>query len=96
MIGERINPTGRKKMREEIQAGSFVSVKKEALAQAEAGADMLDVNMGVPGIDQRAAMERAVTELSMLCPTPLSIDSTDPEVLEKRSKSIRAVPSSIR
>lgn len=83
MIGERINPTGRKKMREEIQAGSFVSVKKEALAQAEAGADMLDVNMGVPGIDQRAAMERAVTELSMLCPTPLSIDSTDPEVLEK-------------
>lgn len=64
MIGERINPTGRKKMREEIQSGSFVSVKKEALAQVAAGADMLDVNMGVPGIDQSAAMEKS----SWSCP----------------------------
>ena len=86
MIGERINPTGRKKMREEIQSGSFVSVNKEALAQVAAGADMLDVNMGVPGIDQSAAMEKVVMELSMLCPAPLSIDSTDPAVLEKAVK----------
>lgn len=86
MIGERINPTGRKKMREEIQSGSFVSVKKEALAQVAAGADMLDVNMGVPGIDQSAAMEKVVMELSMICPAPLSIDSTDPAVLEKAVK----------
>lgn len=86
MIGERINPTGRKKMREEIQSGSFVSVKKEALAQVAAGADMLDVNMGVTGIDQSAAMEKVVMELSMLCPAPLSIDSTDPAVLEKAVK----------
>lgn len=86
MIGERINPTGRKKMRVEIQSGSFVSVKKEALAQVAAGADMLDVNMGVPGIDQSAAMEKVVMELSMLCPAPLSIDSTDPAVLEKAVK----------
>lgn len=85
-IGERINPTGRKKMREDIKGGSFVSVKKEALAQVSAGADMLDVNMGVPGIDQGAAMERVITELSMLCPTPLSIDSTDPAVLAKAIK----------
>lgn len=86
VIGERINPTGRKKMREEILAGSFVSVKKDALAQVEAGADMLDVNMGVAGIDQGAAMEKVITDLSMLCPAPLSIDSTDPAVLA------RAVP----
>lgn len=86
MIGERINPTGRKKMREEIQAGSFVSVKKDALAQVDAGADMLDVNMGVADIDQRAAMEKVITELSMLCPAPLSIDSTDPAVLEAAVK----------
>lgn len=85
-IGERINPTGRKKMREDIKGGSFVSVKKEALAQVSAGTDMLDVNMGVPGIDQGAAMERVITELSMLCPTPLSIDSTDPAVLAKAIK----------
>lgn len=85
-IGERINPTGRKKMREDIKGGSFVSVKKEALAQVDAGADMLDVNMGVPGIDQGAAMERVISELSMLCPTPLSIDSTDPDVIAKALK----------
>ena len=85
-IGERINPTGRKKMREDLQAGNFLSIKKEALAQEAAGADMLDVNMGAPGIDQAAAMETVVSELSMLCPTPLSIDSTDPAVIERALK----------
>lgn len=85
-IGERINPTGRRKMREDIQRGSFVSVKKEGLAEVAAGADVLDVNMGVPGIDQREAMETAISQLSMLCPVPLSIDSTDPEVLERALK----------
>lgn len=85
-IGERINPTGRKKMREDIQQGSFISVKKEGLAEVSAGADVLDVNMGVPGIDQKAAMETAISQLSMLCPVPLSIDSTDPDVLEAALK----------
>ena len=85
-IGERINPTGRRKMREDIQRGSFVSVKKEGLAEVAAGADVLDVNMGVPGIDQRDAMETAISQLSMLCPVPLSIDSTDPQVIERALK----------
>lgn len=85
-IGERINPTGRKKMREDLKAGSFTSVKKEALAEVDAGADVLDVNMGVPGADQVALMESAISQLSMLCPVPFSIDSTDPKVLEKALK----------
>lgn len=85
-IGERINPTGRKKMREDLKSGSFVSVKKEALQEVAAGADVLDVNMGVPGADQKALMETAISQLSMLCPVPFSIDSTDPEVLEKALK----------
>ena len=85
-IGERINPTGRKKMREDLKAGSFTSVKKEALAEVDAGADILDVNMGVPGVDQVALMETAISQLSMLCPVPFSIDSTDPKVLEKALK----------
>ena len=85
-IGERINPTGRKKMREDLQAGNFLCVKKEALLQETAGADMLDVNMGAPGIDQAAAMETVVAELSMLCATPLSIDSVDPAVIERALK----------
>ena len=85
-IGERINPTGRKKMREDLQRGSFVSVKKEALQEVAAGADVLDVNMGVPGADQVALMETAISQLSTLCPVPFSIDSTDPAVLEKALK----------
>ncbi len=85
-IGERINPTGRKKMREDLKNGSFVSVKKEALQEVAAGADVLDVNMGVPGADQKALMETAISQLSMLCPVPFSIDSTDPDVLEKALK----------
>lgn len=91
-IGERINPTGRKKMREDLQSGSFISIKKEALEQIDAGADILDVNMGVPGIDQAVAMETAITQLSMLCPVPLSIDSTDPAVIEKALKAYPGRP----
>lgn len=86
IIGERINPTGRKKLREDIQAGHFTSVKKEALDQIDAGADILDVNMGVPGISQAEAMKKAVSQISMLSPAPLSIDSTDPEVVEAALK----------
>jgi 5-methyltetrahydrofolate--homocysteine methyltransferase len=86
MIGERINPTGRKKLREDIQAGRFTSVKKEALDQIDAGADILDVNMGVPGISQAEAMEKAVSQISMFSSAPLSIDSTDPEVVEAALK----------
>lgn len=85
-IGERINPTGRKTLREDIQKGSFVSIKKEGLAEVAAGADILDVNMGVPGVDQAAAMETAISQLSMLCPVPFSIDSTDPVVIERALK----------
>ena len=55
LIGERINPTGRKKLAAEIKDGSFVSVKREALDQVKAGAGLLDVNMGVGGIDRAAA-----------------------------------------
>ena len=48
--------------------------------------DILDVNMGVPGVDQAAAMETAISQLSMLCPVPFSIDSTDPVVIERALK----------
>lgn len=82
IIGERINPTGRKQLSADIKAGNFASVKKEALQQLRAGAHILDVNMGVPGINQAAAMERAVKDLSMLVDAPLSIDTSDTEALE--------------
>ena len=89
LIGERINPTGRKKLAAEIKDGSFLSVKKEAMDQVKAGARLLDVNMGVGGIDQAKAMKRAITEISQLTDAPLVIDTSDPEVLEA---GLRAYP----
>lgn len=89
LIGERINPTGRKKLAAEIKEGSFISVKREALDQVKAGASLLDVNMGVGGIDQAAAMQRAVTEISQLTDAPLAIDTSDPVALEA---GLRAYP----
>lgn len=82
LIGERINPTGRKKLAADIKAGSFASVKKEAIGQTRAGAGVLDVNMGVAGIDQCAAMKQAVTEIAQITDTPLAIDTSDAEALE--------------
>lgn len=82
VIGERINPTGRKALAADILAKDFTSIKKEALTQIQAGAQILDVNMGVPGIDQAAIMRQAVESLSMLVDAPLSIDTTDPQALE--------------
>lgn len=87
IIGERINPTGRKQLAADIKAGQFLSVKKEALEQVRAGAKVLDVNMGVPGIDQAAAMQQAVEELSMLVDAPLSIDTSDAAALEAGLKA---------
>ena len=89
IIGERINPTGRKLLAADIKAGHFILVKKEALAQLRAGAHILDVNMGVPGINQAHAMEHAIQELSMLVDAPLVIDTTDSEALEA---GLRAYP----
>lgn len=82
LIGERINPTGRKAMAAELQTGSLAMVKRDALAQVQAGARVLDVNMGVAGLDQKDLMRRVINELAMLVETPLCIDSTDPEVIE--------------
>ena len=87
IIGERINPTGRKKLAEEILNGNFITVKRDAIAQVESGASMLDVNMGVAGIDQAAAMERAIHELSMLVDVPLVIDTLDPAAMESALKA---------
>ncbi|MBQ8682874.1 MAG: homocysteine S-methyltransferase family protein [Selenomonadales bacterium] len=87
LIGERINPTGRKQMAADIRAGSLLSVKQEALAQAESGASILDVNMGVPGIDQADIMGKAIGELSMLTDLPLAIDTGDAAALEAGLKA---------
>jgi len=87
IIGERINPTGRKSLAADIKAGNFNTVKKEALAQIKAGAGILDVNMGVPGINQAITMKQAIEDLSTLVDVPLAIDTTDPATLEAGLKA---------
>lgn len=82
VIGEKINPTGRKLLSKDIAEGKFQRVRDEAKAQAAAGAHMLDVNVGVPGIDEPAAMYRAVTTVQEVTDLPLCIDAPGAAILE--------------
>ncbi len=82
MIGERINPTGRKKLQEELKTGNFDIVKKDALAQVEAGAAILDVNAGVPRVDEPALLLEMMKVLSELTDVPLCIDTANTKALE--------------
>lgn len=82
MIGERINPTGRKSLAEEMKAGNFSRVEADALAQVVAGAHMLDINAGIPLADEPAMLARAIQLVQSLTDVPLSIDSSIIEALE--------------
>lgn len=82
LIGERINPTGRRLLAEEMRNGDFSRVEKDALAQVEAGAQMLDVNAGIPLADEPALLAKAVELVQSLTDRPLSIDSSIVEALE--------------
>jgi 5-methyltetrahydrofolate--homocysteine methyltransferase len=81
MIGERINPTGRKLLAEEMKAGDFSRVEADALAQVLGGAHMLDVNAGIPLADEPALLARAVQLVQAVTDVPLSIDSSIIEAL---------------
>lgn len=83
IIGERINPTGKKRFRQALLEGDYDYLVDQGLAQQDANAQILDVNVGIPGIEECAVMVRAVRELQMVSTLPLQIDSSDPEVLEK-------------
>ncbi len=82
VIGERINPTGKKKLQEELRAGSLDMVNDFARSQEENGADILDVNMGTNGIDEKEMMLRAIDEVTFASDLPLCIDTSYPEVME--------------
>ena len=81
-IGERINPTGKKRFKEALQNGDMDYILGQAISQVEAGAEILDVNVGLPGIDETAMMVRVIRELQAVVDVPLQIDSNKPEVLE--------------
>lgn len=82
IIGERINPTGRKKLAEEMKAGDYSRVESDALSQIEAGAHMLDINAGIPLADEAAILADCVKLVQSLTDVPLSIDSSIVEALE--------------
>jgi len=81
IIGERINPTGKKKFGQALLAKDYDYVRREALAQVEQGADMLDVNVGVAGIDEVAMLQEVVKIVSETVSVPLCIDSANPVAL---------------
>ncbi len=87
LIGERINPTGKKKYTEELRLGKTAYIRREATAQVAAGADFLDVNCGAPGVDEAEALERAVYAASGASSAPLVIDTSDPIALEQALKA---------
>jgi 5-methyltetrahydrofolate--homocysteine methyltransferase len=82
MIGERINPTGRKVLAAEMKAGVMDRVKADAIAQVEAGAQVLDVNAGVPMVDEPALLVAAIRAVSEVTNVPICIDSSVIEALE--------------
>lgn len=82
VIGERINPTGKKRMREALQQGDLDYLRSEAIAQTQAGADLLDVNVGTPGIDEPVMLPAAVRAVMEVSDLPLQLDSSDPAALE--------------
>ncbi len=82
IIGERINPTGKKDLQEELLAGKVAALRRLARQQEADGADLLDVNVGVPGSDEAPAMRRAVAAVTMATSLPLVIDSGCPQAVE--------------
>ena len=82
IIGERINPTGRKLLAEEMKSGDFSRVEADALTQVAAGAHVLDVNAGIPLADEPALLATAIKLVQSLTDVPLSIDSSVLEALE--------------
>lgn len=82
IIGERINPTGKKLFKEALRNNDTDYILRQALEQVNAGADILDVNVGLPDIDERAMMVKIVKAIQSVTDAPLQLDSTNPQVLE--------------
>jgi len=92
IIGERINPTGKKGFAAELREGKTSYIRREAIEQSSAGATLLDVNVGTPGIDEPATMEQAVFCVTGAVTLPLVLDSSNPEALERGLKAVDGKP----
>lgn len=83
VIGERINPTGKKRFKQALQENDTAYILNQGIQQMEAGADILDVNVGLPGIDEPSMMEKVVKELQSVVDIPLQLDSSNDEAIER-------------
>jgi 5-methyltetrahydrofolate--homocysteine methyltransferase len=83
LIGERINPTGKKRLAAALQSGDLSLVKQEAMAQVEAGADVLDVNVGAEGVDEASLLPKAVRLVMETVDVPVAIDTSNLQALAK-------------
>ena len=92
IIGERINPTGKKLLKEALRNNDMDYIYREGVAQADAGADILDVNVGLPEIDEPTMMVNAVKGLQSILDTPLQIDTSDTEAMEKALRIYNGKP----
>ena len=92
LIGERINPTGKKKLKEALKTEDLNYILNEGITQAEKGVHILDVNVGLPEIDEAKMMKRVVTELQAVTDLPLQIDTSSPEVLKDAMRCYNGKP----
>lgn len=92
VVGERINPTGKKRLQQALREGDSAYPCAQAVAQEEAGAEVLDVNAGLPGIDEAAVLERIVTELQAVTDLPLQLDSSNPDALARALRVYNGKP----
>ena len=83
IIGERINPTGKKALKEALKTNDITYILREGIKQEESGADILDVNVGLPELDEGQVMAKVITELQAVTPLPLQIDTASVEALER-------------
>ncbi len=83
LIGERINPTGKKRFRQALAEHDMGYILGEGVAEEKAGVHVLDVNVGTPGIDEAAMLEETVRELQAVCSVPLQLDTSDPDAMER-------------
>ena len=97
VIGERINPTGKKRFQQALREHDLDYIIERAIEQADAGADILDINVGLPGIDEPAMMREVVTAVQGMVSLPLQIDSSNIEAIEAglRACNGRAIVNSV-
>ncbi len=82
VVGERLNPTGKKRLQKAFLEEDWDYILKQAIEQVEAGADILDVNVGVPGLDQEKVLPKVIKKIQSVTDTPLQIDSSNPKAIE--------------